>query len=222
MTTLTLSEAADLLDRSYKGRGSMPPLKLFKQHKYAQTFLTQDDILVIPGMNQNIDRLRGLDQWHVPGWMFRWGTYDQNISKSTWLNLFIHYALDVRKLLGDHQPKLILGHSLGSGMTQILAQHYKVPAICFAVPAVCDKRKLTFQPYENMLNVQIDGDWLPTLLHDRGVLRRFGRTETVPLPAGHTSRHKIGSYVAAMQTGHGNLPPRWPMSGSTTGTGGHG
>ena len=222
MTTLTLTEAAELLGKSYEGRGAMPPLKLDKQHKYAQTYLTQDDILVIPGMNQNIDRLRGVDQWHVPGWFYRWGKYNKDISKSTWLNLFVHYTLDSLKLLGTQRPKFILGHSLGAGMTQILAQHYKVPAICFAVPAVCDGRKLTFTPYENILNVQIEGDWLPALLHDKGVLQRFGRTETVPPPAGHASRHKITSYIAAMQAGHGSLPPHWPLSGSTGRSGGGG
>lgn len=220
MTTITLANATDLLVRAYDGPSAMPPLKVHKVHRFAQSYLTADDILVVPGMNELMDRIRGLNQFHYQGHSFGWAAHNSAISRSVWLGLFISYAIDVLKITKPHKPRLIIGHSLGSGITQILCQHYRVPGICFSAPAVADKRHLKVDPYETILNVNTPGDWLPGSLHDQGNLRLFGTKRTIPMPPGHSNAHKMTTYHGAVAQGGAGLPPSWPPAGTTARSGG--
>ncbi len=209
-TSLAPTDAIDLLSAAYVGPVALPPLKVRKTPRFAQSYLLKSGVLVIPGMNERTDRQAATNQWHRYGKIHGWSTYNQTIAGTIWLSLFAQYAFEIARVFWPHVPKLIIGHSLGAGCAQILAHHFQCPAMCFAVPAVASRRGPQLGDRPDILNVVTRGDWLPALLPNGPVVRRFGQTLTLPVPRSAGSPHKISTYRAAVHAGSARLPKRWP------------
>lgn len=208
---IALTTAVDLLAAAYVGPSALPPLAVAKSPRYAQSYLLRDGTLVIPGINEAADRLVVQNQWHRYGKVHGWATYNQTISGTIWLSSFAQYAFEIARVFWPHIPKVIVGHSLGAGCAQILAQHWQCPAVCLATPAVASRRGPQLPGREDVLSILTAGDWLPALLPDGPVVRRFGPAHRVPVPSGHPEAHAITAYRAAIHAAAGRtLPTHWP------------
>lgn len=206
------TQAVELVSAAYTGQSALPPLMVPKRPRFAQSYLLRSGILVIPGMNEATDRRAATNQWHRYGKVHGWATYNQTISGTIWLSLFAQYAFEVARVFWPHIPKLIVGHSLGAGCAQILAHHFQCPAICFATPAVSSRRGPQLNDRPDILNILTAGDWLPAILPDGPVVRRFGHTLQIPVPAASTGTpHQMKTYREAVHAVAAHLPKRWPV-----------
>lgn len=206
---IELAEAADLLIASYKGYRALPPLLVNKIPQFAQSYFLKSGILVIPGVNEKQDKLRAVDLWHSLGRRHNWQKFNTEIAQTRWLSYFAKYAYEVARVFHPHRPKIILGHSLGAGMAQILAHYYRCPAICFSTPAVKSRRGKHIRPARQVLNIQHKKDWLPLMLSDGPELRLVGKSHTIR-PATNGRPHAIKTYAKTVRSDK-TLPKRWPL-----------
>lgn len=208
--SLQLTHATDLMLRAYRGRAALPPLLVNRMPKFAQSYLTTDGILIIPGVNERTDKRLAKRQSHVSGWWAHWDKLNTTISSAIWIQVFAEYAYEVAKVFAPHRPRIIIGHSLGAGMTQILTQHYNCPGICFSSPAVKSHRGISLPDRHDVLNVQTRGDWLPAILPHGPVIKRIGHTVTIPAD-GPGNAHAMKTYAASVAKRPTGLPLSWQM-----------
>lgn len=206
---LNVAEAADLLLESYKGHKNLPPLLVRKVPKFAQAYFLKSGVLVIPGVNEREDKLRAVDLWHSLGSKHNWQKLSKEIGQTRWLSYFAKYAYEVARVFHPHRPKIIIGHSLGAGMAQILAHYYGCPAICFSTPAVKSRRGRKIAQPRHVLNIQTKGDWLPLLLSNGPELELRGKTYKVH-PLGGGRPHAIKTYAKTVK-GTKGIPKQWPL-----------
>lgn len=206
---IDVAEAADLLIRSYMGYQAMPPLLVNKIPIFAQSYFLKTGVLVIPGVNEDEDKLRAVDLWHSLGARHNWQKFNTAIAQTRWLSYFAKYSYEVARTFHPYRPKMIVGHSLGAGMAQILTHYYGCPAICFSSPAVKSRRGKKIKLARNILNINNKGDWLPTLLPHGPTLQLIGKTYRPSAPAG-LSPHAIKTYAQVIATDK-SLPSHWPL-----------
>lgn len=207
--SIQLIEATKLLTQAYQNPTALRPLLVHKRPQFAQSYLLADRTLVIPGINERADRLAALNQLHVPGSRYGWSRYSSTISNAIWIAMFCQYAFEVVRVFHPYRPRIIIGHSLGAGVAQIVAHYYDCPAICFATPAVKSHRGPSLPDRLDVLNVLTKGDWLPALLPHGPVVKRIGQTFTVPVTTGSGNPHSMKSYVDAVKAAPSYLPTKW-------------
>lgn len=147
----TLKNAAELLqetrDDIKEGRLGTHLERVSQKGKHVDAGLTKDNKLVVTGsdswqdyMFYNLRPLRPLpdmpeiDQLTAEG-----------LPKKAFHKGFLLHAARVKRFLGDHKPKYIVGHSLGAAASQILGTALGVPTVCLASPQVV-KRKFLKAP----------------------------------------------------------------------------
>ena len=128
------SEAAALIQAAYSGHLRFTAANT-EQH--IQAFITPERDLVIPGTNEcedwrrfnlqvhaprnaRIPGLKLLPQSHVGSWHFG----------------FLRHADSVYRFARRHQPRFIVGHSLGGAAAQIIGHRLHIPTITFGSPRV--------------------------------------------------------------------------------------
>ena len=105
-------------------------------------FLLKDKTLVIPGTNDKRDWRRNL----------RVGTVKKGDSGRMWHQGFLEHATEAFKFAAPHNPRRVIGHSLGAAAAQIVAVSLNIPAICFASPRTL-RGKRWFKGENKIINV---------------------------------------------------------------------
>lgn len=210
---MSLTEAADLAEKSYLGPAALPPLKA-KNTDTAQAYLTMDDVLVIPGTNEISDWTKyNLQAFNAKGSQVGWAGANPAIAAAIWHFGFARHALEVAIFLGARQPKFIIGHSLGAGSAQILACHYQVPTVCFASPR--PRFGVDKLPGEGWaINLVNNEDIIGAILAEEAGFRRVGSVRGLNPTATGGLHHSMADYIPALKArlATGSLNPFWPPS----------
>lgn len=140
MAKLDLTAAADLLrdlrDRRLPGDAIRDTIDI----RGAQATMLKDGTLLIPGTNEIMDWFDfNLQIGPVPidGHGFELVPGD---SGTLYHGGFLEHAQLIYPFAKAHQPKFILGHSLGAASAQIIGMSLRVPTIAFASPKTTKAR----------------------------------------------------------------------------------
>jgi hypothetical protein len=181
----------------------------------AQAFVTREGDLVIPGTNE-------IDDWH----RFNLQVHAQQAARIPGLKLvpladvgswhfgFLRHADSVYRFARVHNPRFIVGHSLGGAAAQIIGHRLKIPTITFGAPRVYKGRFPRLAGEGWVLNLCRSDDpvtGIPTLAGFRhlGTVRRLNTGR--PLSA---RSHPIAQYAsllaAAAAEQFASVEREWP------------
>ncbi len=215
MRRMLLMEAAELARLSYDGAAALPPLKAMNLKGGAQAYLTQDDVLVIPGTNEARDWADyNLKAFPAKGAQVGWAGIDRTIETATWHFGFALHALHVMIFLGTRRPAFIIGHSLGAASAQILGLHFGVPTVCFASPRpIRGDGMLNGEGW--VLNLVHVDDIIGMVLGEGAGYRRIGSVRGLTPDTAGGIAHRMADYKVALagRIAAGSLPPHWPPLG---------
>jgi hypothetical protein len=187
------TEAARLLAAAYSGRLRFAAAN---SEPGAQAFITPDRDLVIPGTNECEDWRQFNLQVHaqanarIPGLLLVPQT-----DIGSWHFGFLRHADSVYRFARIHEPRFIVGHSLGGAAAQIIGHRMGRPTISFGAPRVYKGRARQLEGEGWVLNLCRSDDpvtGVPTLSGFRhlGTTRRFSTGRPVA-----SRNHPIAQYL---------------------------
>lgn len=210
MTSIALLDAADLAQSAYKG-GKLPPVLLPINEGHVQAYLLKNGTLVVRGSDEVKDYSRtNLIASKVK---LTWAGMDAAAKAAEWHKGFAKHAIIVTRHLGTRRPKLIIGHSLGGAVAQILGCIYNVPAIGFASPRpLVAKSRLAAE--KRILNVVRNDDIVARVPPPSMKFRWAGNSEVMhPKATNKGEDHSMKQYFKLLKTelAEGKVVKSWPV-----------
>lgn len=192
------TDAADLIAAAYSGRLRFAAAN---SEPGAQAFITHDRDLVIPGTNECDDWRRFNLQVHAPAnaWIPGLQLVPQ-ADVGSWHFGFLRHADSVYRFARIHQPRFVVGHSLGGAAAQLIGHRMRLPTITFGSPRVYKGRLSQIGGEGWVLNLCRSDDpvtGVPTLSGFRhlGTTRRFNTGRPVS-----SRNHPIAKYLGLIGT----------------------
>jgi len=210
MRSMKLLKAADLAASAYKG-GTLPPIKSVINEGHVQAYLLTDGTLVIRGSDEAADYTKtNLVASKVK---LSWPGMDAAAKAAKWHKGFAKHAMVVTRHLGARRPSLIIGHSLGGAVAQILGCIYNVPAIGFASPRpLVSKTRLAAE--KRILNVLRNDDIVTRVPPPILGFRWAGNSEVMHAKSTNVGEdHSMKQYVKLLKTelADGKIVKSWPI-----------
>ena len=192
------AEAAELVAAAYSGRLRYSAAN---SEPGVQAFITPERDLVIPGTNECEDWRQFNLQVHasvnarIPGLMLV-----PVADIASWHFGFLRHADSVFRFARQHQPRFIVGHSLGGAAAQLIGYRMRLPTVTFGSPRVY-KGRLPRLPGEGwVLNLCRSDDpitGVPTLWGFRhlGTVRRYNTGQPIS-----SRNHPVADYLRLIDT----------------------
>ncbi|MFQ6553749.1 hypothetical protein AAD018_015535 [Aestuariibius insulae] len=215
---MTLKTAAELAAASYDpehAAATRGRIKVTHDRDDVQAYLTDDNVLLIPGSNSVADylkyNLRMMRLFHrqlrvqIPGTA-------PGASGAIWHQGFLAHAKSIYDKFDGQQPDFIIGHSLGGASAQILSMSWNIPAVAFAAPRPL--RSAVPVPNEGKcLTVCDSRDWVTDL--PPGRFRHLHQAQRLNLSGGYAFQHPMKHYKMLIDPGirARALPMVWPIIG---------
>ena len=210
MTSITVLDAAELAQAAYKG-GQLPPVLMPINEGHVQAYFLKDGTLVVRGSDEAADYTKtNLVASKVK---LSWAGMDAAAQAARWHKGFAKHAMVVIRHMGTRRPKLIIGHSLGGAVAQILGCIYNVPAIGFASPRpLVAKSRLAAEKL--ILNVVRNDDIVARVPPASMGFRWAGNSEVMHAKKTNKGEdHSMKQYMKLLKTevAEGKVIKKWPV-----------
>ena len=210
MNSIKIMDAADLAAAAYKG-GQLPPVELPINEGHVQAYLLKDGTLVIRGSDEAADYTKtNLVASKVK---LTWAGMDAAAQAARWHKGFAKHAMIVTRHMGTRRPKMVIGHSLGGAVAQILGCIYNVPAIGFASPRpLVAKSRLMAE--KRILNVVRNDDIVARVPPPSMGFRWAGNSEVMHAKVTNKGEdHSMKQYIKLLKTelAEGKVVKSWPL-----------
>jgi pimeloyl-ACP methyl ester carboxylesterase len=209
MARVDILAAATTLHTSYSGM--IPGGRVKYVGADILAILHRNGTLYIPGTDSQADWIRfNLPTTRRPGDF--WGVFKGSpIAKDLWFYGFLKYAAWLATAMAPTRPRMIVGHSLGGAVAQVLAAYFQVPALTFAAPRPLAQTKAVAGA-ERVLNLAHPNDTV-TRYPFAPDARTVGKVYRISQGAAGGLVHNLPTYAKYLRPdiAAGKLIPHWPL-----------